>query len=171
MELFVDAVFHVHLPRLPFPAFEIPMVDHSSAPVSGGTCKDNCNASSAVEATAQQRLKECMAAQDDLLAYKARPLTGIWATAPYLHNGSVPTLYDLLLPPNQRPKTFFTGTREFDPVKIGYVTTPSADNDFLFETRAASGESILGNSNSGHEFGTTLNEDQRKMLIEYLKTL
>lgn len=171
MELFVNAVFHVNLPRLPFPAFEIPMMDHSSDPVSGGTCKDNCNASPAPEASAQQRLQQCMAAQDDLLAYKARPLTGIWATAPYLHNGSVPTLYDLLLPPDQRPKTFFTGTREFDPVKIGYVTTPSADNDFLFETRAASGEVILGNSNSGHEFGTTLSEDQRRMLLEYLKTL
>jgi hypothetical protein len=104
------------------------------------------------------------------LAYKARPLTGIWATAPYLHDGSVPTLYDLLLPAAQRPKSFFTGTREFDPVRVGYVTAPSAENDFLFETQEA-GNAKAGNSNSGHEFGTTLNEDQRKALIEYLKTL
>ncbi len=48
-------------------------------------------------------------------AYKARPLDGIWATAPYLHNGSVPTLADLLKAPDERPKTFRVGSREFDP--------------------------------------------------------
>lgn len=53
--------------------------------------------------------------------YKARPLNGIWATAPYLHNGSVPTLHDLLLPPQQRPKTFRVGCREYDPDKVGFV--------------------------------------------------
>src|SRR4029077_14134132 len=78
-----------------------------------------------------------------LLSYKARPLNGIWATAPYLHNGSVPTLYDLLLPPNpndiaqgnenkpapaprgpeSQPQTFLVGTREFDPQKVGLKTT------------------------------------------------
>ncbi len=62
-----------------------------------------------------------------LLSYKARSLNGIWATAPYLHNGSVPTLYDLLLPvnareaaPKARPVTFKVGAREFDPVKVGF---------------------------------------------------
>ena len=53
--------------------------------------------------------------------YAARPLYGIWAAAPYLHNGSVPTLYDLLLPPEQRPKTFALGGREYDPVKLGFA--------------------------------------------------
>ncbi len=60
------------------------------------------------------------------LGYIARPLNGIWATAPYLHNGSVPTLYDLLLPAEQRPRTFYTGSNEFDPVKVGYVRPPAA---------------------------------------------
>ncbi|HEX8155125.1 MAG TPA: di-heme-cytochrome C peroxidase, partial [Thermoanaerobaculia bacterium] len=65
--------------------------------------------------------------------YKARPLDGIWATAPYLHNGSVPTLRDLLLPPAQRPKTFYVGSREFDPVNVGFETTPGPRR-FLFDT-------------------------------------
>jgi hypothetical protein len=55
--------------------------------------------------------------------YAARPLYGIWAAAPYLHNGSVPTLYDLLLPPAQRPKTFALGGRDYDPVKVGFVVS------------------------------------------------
>ena len=72
----------------------------------------------------------------------------------------------------QRPKTFFTGTREFDPDKIGYVTTPSADNDFLFETRAASGEcQSLEIPTAVMNLAQRFNEDQRKTLIEYLKTL
>jgi hypothetical protein len=54
------------------------------------------------------------------------------ATAPYLHNGSVPTLYDLLLPPSDRPTSFYAGTREFDPVKIGFKTERSAENGFPY---------------------------------------
>ena len=56
------------------------------------------------------------------LAYKVRPLNGIWATPPYLHNGSVPTIEDLLGPPEERPKKFYLGSREYDPVKLGYKT-------------------------------------------------
>ena len=51
--------------------------------------------------------------------YRARPLDGVWATAPYLHNGSVPTLRDVLIPQNQRPKKFCVGSRQFDPVNVG----------------------------------------------------
>ena len=60
------------------------------------------------------------------LGYKARPLNGIWATAPYLHNASVRTLYQLLLPAEQREKTFNLGSKEFDPVNVGYVDGPAA---------------------------------------------
>ncbi len=67
-----------------------------------------------------------------LLAYKSRPLDGIWATAPYLHNGSVPTLYDLLLPPSQRPTKFTVGSREFDPVHVGFKS--SGYTGFVFDT-------------------------------------
>lgn len=92
--------------------------------------------------------------------YKARPLAGIWATAPYLHNGSVPTLYDLLLPPEQRPARFGLGSRELDPVKVGYRS-----GDSLFDTR------LPGNGNGGHRYGTELDDAERYALIEYLKSL
>jgi mono/diheme cytochrome c family protein len=101
--------------------------------------------------------------------YLARPLNGIWATGPYLHNGSVPTLYDLLHP-DQRPAKFKAGAREFDPVKIGFQDdlTASGSNVWLFDT------SQPGNSNIGHSgeaFGSTLPEDQKSALLEYLKKL
>ncbi len=108
------------------------------------------------------------------LAYKARPLGGIWATPPYLHNGSVPNLYQLLLPAAQRDKTFYTGSREFDPKYIGYASS-QFENGFEFRT------SEVGNSNSGHEFrnaplgngviGPELSDEERWAIIEYLKTL
>ena len=95
-------------------------------------------------------------------AYKARPLNGIWATAPYLHNGSVPTLADLLKPADERPKTFHVGSPKFDPVKVGFVD----DDSFpVFNTE------IDGNGNQGHEFAAGLNETQREDLLEYLKSL
>jgi hypothetical protein len=107
-----------------------------------------------------------------ILGYKARPLTGIWATPPYLHNGSVPTLHDLLLPENERPRSFYTGSREFDPVKVGYVTAQSEDNAFLLETHDANGNPIDGNSNAGHDYSNAaLTEDDRRALVEYLKTI
>ncbi|MCH8960532.1 MAG: hypothetical protein IH820_04220 [Bacteroidetes bacterium] len=90
---------------------------------------------------------------------------GIWATAPYLHNGSVPTLHDLLLPVDQRLVTFHVGSREFDPVKVGYVTTGGPDT-FLFDT------SLPGNHNIGHIYGTAeLSDTEREELVEYLKSL
>ena len=94
--------------------------------------------------------------------YACRPLVSVWATAPYLHNNSVPTLYDLLLPAAQRPKAFAVGHREYDPVKLGYVAAP-AMGDFLFDTTAP------GNHNSGHEYGTAVSESERMALLEYLK--
>lgn len=104
--------------------------------------------------------------RDNLLraceAYPARPLAGIWADGPYLHNGSVPTLLDLLTPAAERPKEFFTGNLEFDPVKVGRETT-GFPGGFLFKT------SLTGNSNSGHEFGTMLTAEEKTDLIEYLK--
>jgi hypothetical protein len=98
-----------------------------------------------------------------LSAYKARPLNGIWATAPYLHNGSVPTLYDLLLPKKRpgdpgdgeyRPDEFEVGSREFDPVKIGLKS--SGYGGFIFSTKGVKddmGGYTKGNSNAGHEYG------------------
>ena len=107
------------------------------------------------------------------LAYKARPLDGIWATPPYLHNGSVPTLYDLLLPARQRPATFWTGSRQYDPSKAGFVNRRTgAAQDFLFRARDGRGNPVRGNGNQGHEYGVdALGHADRMALVEYLKSL
>jgi hypothetical protein len=85
----------------------------------------------------------------EIAGYKPRPLEGVWATPPYLHNGSVPTLYQVLLPPDRRDKKFFVGRREFDPKHVGYVTEPDddgRDDGFWLKT------SKEGNLNIGHAF-------------------
>ncbi len=96
--------------------------------------------------------------------YKARPLSGIWASAPYLHNGSVPTLVDLLKTPTERTRSFFVGSREFDPQTVG-VASKAGDHSSAFDT------SLAGNSNVGHRYGTTLAETDKRDLLEYLKSL
>jgi mono/diheme cytochrome c family protein len=112
------------------------------------------------------RLATCFKDESGLFRYKSRPLDGVWATAPFLHNGSVPTLYDLLLPPAQRPKSFRVGTREFDPVRVGYRTDEAPGNGFVFDT------SKRGNWNIGHDYGAArLTDEQRWALVEYMKTL
>jgi len=107
-----------------------------------------------------------------LSAYKANPAEGMWTSPPYLHNGSVPNLYELLSPATERSKTFFIG-RDFDPVKVG-VDTSGALGKFLFDT------SLFGNSNIGHSFengtgpgvlGPLLTEDERWALVEYMKSI
>ena len=107
---------------------------------------------------------------ESLMVYKARPLNGIWATAPYLHNGSVPNLYQLLLPADERVKEFTVGRREFDPVNVGFRTDPF-EGGFRFRTRDENGKPIPGNSNAGHEYGATLTDEERWQLVEYLKSL
>lgn len=104
------------------------------------------------------------------LCYKARSLNGVWATAPFLHNGSVPTLRQLLLPADKRAKTFRVGSRTFDPKAIGFVSDASGDG-FLFDTRKP------GNSNAGHDSISRGNAEfaqypeRLDALLEYLKTL
>jgi len=126
----------------------------------------------------------------EIAGYKPRPLAGVWATPPFLHNGSVPTLYQMLLPPGKRDKKFFVGRREFDPLHVGYVTAPDADGDadgFWLDT------TIAGNHNTGHAFsadaatwqkhledpranplphgviGPEFTDQQRYDIVEYLK--
>ncbi len=99
--------------------------------------------------------------------YKARPLNGIWATAPYLQNGSVPNLDELFQPSAHRSKSFSIGVRTFDPVRVGYLTDVAGFPKFNVNDSN-------GNSNAGHEgdqYGTSLSPDQRRQLIEYLKSL
>ncbi|WP_064118095.1 di-heme-cytochrome C peroxidase [Pseudomonas fluorescens] len=125
----------------------------------------------AFQSERSRRLQACYALAQDkkkypTLAYKARPLTGIWATAPYLHNGSVRTLYDLLLPPDKRPSSFKTGSIMFDPEKVGFVDAFGPGSPFTFDT------SLPGNSNAGHDYGASSFLDaDRYALIEYMKTL
>ena len=108
------------------------------------------------------------------LEYKARTLDGVWAAGPYLHNGSVPTLYDLLSPREKRPTIVHLGGREYDPTKVGYRNVEIKGGFALDTTKP-------GNSNAGHEFrdgprgqgviGRGLSDDERWALIEFLKTL
>jgi len=98
--------------------------------------------------------------------YANLPLDGLWLRAPYLHNGSVPTLRDLLNPPASRPQTFYRGYDVYDQEKVGFksVREEHGWKYFLFDTRVA------GNSNQGHEYGTNLTSDEKEQLVEYLKT-
>jgi len=115
-------------------------------------------------------------------AYRPRPLEGIWATAPFLHNGSVPSIYQLLLPAEERDAEFYLGRKEFDPATLGIEVSPFP-GAFRFDTR------VTGNSNLGHEFDDGLcgdgvigyavpgqrgycrqfTERERMAIIEYLK--
>jgi hypothetical protein len=113
------------------------------------------------------------------MIYKARPLDGVWATPPYLHNGSVPSIEKLLGPPDQRPKTFWLGHREYNPKELGYQYAEKLPGGFLFDT------SLPGNHNTGHVFdnsyrkpdqkpgviGRGLDADERAALIEFLKSM
>ncbi len=116
------------------------------------------------------RIKERLAAlfrpAPETPRYEARVLHGIWATAPYLHNGSVASLWELMLPAKQRMSTFRVGSRLFDPKNVGYATdrSPFRNGTFVADPKS-------GNGNGGHEYGTGLSEADRWAIIEYLKTL
>jgi hypothetical protein len=140
----------------------------------------------AVLETALQKLKPTEAQLADLFGdremppppspegvYKAAPRDGVWATAPFMHNGSVPNLYEMLIPAAERTKQFYLGG-DFDPLKVG-LDTAATSGAFLMDT------TLLGNSNAGHSFqigprgngiiGPLLTEDQRWALVEYLKSI
>jgi hypothetical protein len=133
------------------------------------------------------------------LGYPARPLTGYWATPPYLHNGSVPNLYELMSPVSERSSIFWTGDPEFDPVKVGY-RAEKFTGGFEFRTRRSLAGAVQnsiqelfaghfqfrrdvdGNSNLGHEFrnaprgtkgviGPYLSPKERLAIIEYMKLM
>jgi hypothetical protein len=102
--------------------------------------------------------------------FVAVPLDGIWLRAPYLHNGSVPTLEDLLEPAAQRPTVFWRGYDVYDQDHTGFVSSgPDAER---FGWRVDT--TVVGNGNMGHEgdaYGTTLSDQDKRALVEYLKTL
>lgn len=104
--------------------------------------------------------------------YANQPLDGLWLRGPYLHNGSVPTLADLLKPPEARPTAFLRGRGQdvVDPVNGGFVTTPctpgepSPSGTLCYDTR------LVGNGNGGHLYGTNLDEGRKADLLAYLLT-
>ena len=104
---------------------------------------------------------------DGKFRYESRVMFGIWAAAPYLHNGSVPTLADLLKPVDQRPVTFAVGPN-YDAVKLGLAAVQPGSY-----TRTTTGcdDRNSGNSRCGHTFGVNLPDEDKRALLEYLKTL
>lgn len=105
--------------------------------------------------------------EEDPQGYVAPFLDGIWLRAPYLHNGSVPTLRDLLEWAADRPRTFWRGYDVYDPKKVGFVSDgPEAQRaGSLFDTTQR------GNSRQGHEYGVNFSAAEKEALLEYLKTL
>lgn len=109
-----------------------------------------------------------------LKSYKPRPLHGIWATPPFLHNGSVRTVYQMISPREERESWFWSGTREYDPVDLGYQNLP-VPGAVKLDTR------VTGNDNTGHEFragcqsngviGPFLEPGERRQILEYLKAM
>jgi hypothetical protein len=93
--------------------------------------------------------------------YWAPTLSGVWARSPYLHNGSIRTMRELLNSPGQRAQSFHRGSRVFDEKEMGYTD----EGAYVLDTSGS------GNSNSGHDYGTKLRENEKRDLIEYLKTL
>ncbi len=100
--------------------------------------------------------------------YESRVLQGIWATAPYLHNGSVPTLAELLTPAEKRVSEFKVGP-EYDLDKVGLSANQTKFNFTLKTTDCSKRDS--GNSRCGHDYGTTFSDAEKKALLEYLKNL
>jgi len=107
------------------------------------------------------------------LVYRAKTLNGVWSSAPYLHNGSVPNIYELLSPVAERSSKFWLGSYDYDPKKLGFINA-KVSGGFLFDT------SIPGNGNEGHEFtnkkgagviGRLLSVEERFDIIEYLKSM
>lgn len=98
----------------------------------------------------------------------AKPLAGVWATAPFLHNGSVPTIRDLLNQAYVRPSTFHIGGFVYNSKDLGYYSDTSLPYGYDMVISCQSG--CVGNSNSGHEFGTDLSIDDKNALIEFLKS-
>ena len=106
--------------------------------------------------------------------YKAAPRDGVWATPPFMHNGSVPNLYEMLLPASQRTKKFYVG-REFDPVKVGLDTSATNPGSSCSTRRCAAtptaGHSFENGPLGNGVIGPLLTEEQRWALVEYLKSI
>jgi hypothetical protein len=99
--------------------------------------------------------------------YCSPPLDGLWMRAPYLHNGSVPNLRDLLEPVEKRTKIFYSGYDVYDPVNVGFVTQGPQAKLLGWKYNVQ----VRGDGNQGHTYGTELSEADKRALVEYMKTL
>ncbi|HXO19234.1 MAG TPA: c-type cytochrome [Thermoanaerobaculia bacterium] len=99
--------------------------------------------------------------------YANQPLDGIWARSPYLHNGSVPTLRDLLEPPAARPKGFYRGSDVFDQQKVGFVSNVAAANGLRFTWFDTA---LPANGNFGHVYGVNLSAEDKDAIVEFMKS-
>ncbi|MDX8392446.1 MAG: c-type cytochrome [Mariprofundaceae bacterium] len=122
-----------------------------------------------------------MSPNDQHHGYNARPLNGIWAQAPYLHNGSVPTMYHLLVP-TERPDTFIKSRLDYDQKLMGFswqsgTNTGHKQEGYLFDTTAFPALSHAGHDQDiqegTHTYKLDWSDDKAgaKAIIEYLKTL
>jgi hypothetical protein len=100
--------------------------------------------------------------------YVSGLLDGIWLKGPYLHNGSVPSLGALLETPDARPQLFYRGNDLLDAKNVGFVSDVSTQGSRQFFRYDVS---IAGNSNAGHQYGTQLSADDKRAVVEYMKTL
>jgi hypothetical protein len=137
------------------------------------------------EAVASFGIKREGLVEADPTGYVAAFLDGIWLRAPYLHNGSIPTLRDLLKPPAERPRFFYRGFNVYDPVDGGFISTRAqverlapgfkrgADDLWRLMIESATPYDVRwrSNGNAGHEYGTALSPADKDALVEYLKTL
>lgn len=120
------------------------------------------------DATASDKSANASGSSAAKYPYESRVMQGIWAVAPYLHNGSVPTLTELLKPAAQRVASFKVGP-EYDIERVGLAAEQSQFNFTLKTTDCSDRNS--GNSRCGHEFGTQFSETDKRALLEYLKQL
>jgi hypothetical protein len=124
--------------------------------------------SGALKKELEAKLNETLKPANLGKGYESRVLQGIWAVAPYLHNGSVPTLEALLTPSDKRPAEFKVGP-EYDIQKVGLAAQQTKFN-FSYKTTDCK-NTKSGNSRCGHDYGTTFSEAEKKALLEYLKQL
>jgi hypothetical protein len=119
---------------------------------------------------ANQRVKELGINRPNMVkqeGYQAPPLDGLWLRAPYLHNGSVPNLREMLEPEEKRTKVFYRGYDVYDPVNVGFIISGAEAERHGWKLDV----SERGNGNLGHNYGAALAPDEKRALLEYLKTL
>jgi hypothetical protein len=119
---------------------------------------------------ANRRVKEMGIVRPNMLkqfGYCSPPLDGLWLRAPYLHNGSVPNLRELLEPEERRSKFFYRGYDVYDSANGGFIVTgaEAERNGWRLDVTER------GNGNGGHTYGTDLSPEDKAALLEYLKQL